>query len=92
VLKNEQHLNMDSTYDHQMFPSKSKCWYSNNCLHFKACCFVNFYIQPVLIKMTGCKMSVDKMSVDKTPVDKMSVDKMSEDKMSEDKMSVDKYL
>ncbi len=25
---------MDSNYDHQMYLSKSKCWYSNNCLDF----------------------------------------------------------
>jgi hypothetical protein len=25
---------MDSNYDPQMYLSKSKCWYSNNCLHF----------------------------------------------------------
>ncbi len=28
---------MDSNFDHQMSPSKSKCWYSNNCLHFLKC-------------------------------------------------------
>ncbi len=33
-LKNEQHLNMDKNFDHQMSLSKSKCSYSNNCLHF----------------------------------------------------------
>ncbi len=33
-LKNEQHLNMDQNFDHQMSPIKSKCWYSYNCLHF----------------------------------------------------------
>jgi hypothetical protein len=31
---NEQHLNIDKIFDHQMSLSKSKCWYSNNCLHF----------------------------------------------------------
>ena len=25
---------MDYNFDHQMSLSKSKCWYSNNCLHF----------------------------------------------------------
>jgi hypothetical protein len=25
---------MDPNFDHQMSLSKSKCWYSNNCLHF----------------------------------------------------------
>jgi len=30
----EQHLNIDQNFDHQMSLSKSKCWYSNNCLHF----------------------------------------------------------
>jgi hypothetical protein len=25
---------MDWNYDHQMSLSKSKCWYSRNCLHF----------------------------------------------------------
>ncbi len=28
---------MDSNFDHQMYLSKSKCWYSNNCLHFLKC-------------------------------------------------------
>jgi len=28
---------MDSNFDHQMSLSKSKCWYSNNCLHFFKC-------------------------------------------------------
>jgi hypothetical protein len=37
VEKKEQHLNMDSNYDYQMSLSKSKCWYSNNCLHFLKC-------------------------------------------------------
>ena len=32
--KNEQHLNINDNFDHQMSLSKSKCWYSNNCLHF----------------------------------------------------------
>ncbi len=27
-------LNTDQNFDHQMSLSKSKCWYSNNCLHF----------------------------------------------------------
>jgi hypothetical protein len=34
VDKNEQHLNIDQNFDHQMSLSKSKCWYLNNCLHF----------------------------------------------------------
>jgi len=25
---------MDLNFDHQMSLIKSKCWYSNNCLHF----------------------------------------------------------
>jgi hypothetical protein len=33
-LKNEQHLNMDYNFDHQMSLNKSKCLYSNNFLHF----------------------------------------------------------
>ncbi len=33
-LKNEQHLNIDQNFDHQMSLSKSKCLYSNNCLCF----------------------------------------------------------
>ena len=33
-LKNEQHLNIDYNFDHQLSLSKSKCWYSNSCLHF----------------------------------------------------------
>ncbi len=31
---NELHLNIDYNFDHQMSLSKSKCWYSNNSLHF----------------------------------------------------------
>ncbi len=34
VEKNAQHLNTDYNFDHHMSLSKSKCWYSNNCLHF----------------------------------------------------------
>ncbi len=34
VEKNELHLNIDYNFDHQLTLSKSKCWYSNNCLHF----------------------------------------------------------
>ncbi len=34
VEKNEQHLNIDQNFDHQMSLSKSKYWYSHNCLHF----------------------------------------------------------
>jgi hypothetical protein len=30
VEKNEKLLNRDYNFDHQMSPSKSKCWYSNN--------------------------------------------------------------
>jgi len=37
VLKNEQHLNVDLNFDHQMYLSKSKYWYSNNYLHFLKC-------------------------------------------------------
>ncbi len=33
-LKNEQHLEMDKNFDHQMFLSKSKGLYSYSCLHF----------------------------------------------------------
>jgi hypothetical protein len=33
VLKNEN-LNIAKNFDHQNSPNKSKCWYSNNCLHF----------------------------------------------------------
>ncbi len=32
--KNEQHLNIVWSFEHQMSLSKSKCCYSNNCLHF----------------------------------------------------------
>ena len=28
---------MDLNFDHQMYLSKCKCWYSNNCLHFLKC-------------------------------------------------------
>ncbi len=34
VLKNEQHLNIEWNFDCQMSLSKSKYWYSKNCLHF----------------------------------------------------------
>jgi len=34
VEKNEHHLNMDYNLYHQMSLSKSKCYYTNNCLHF----------------------------------------------------------
>jgi len=34
VENNVQHLNIGYNFDHQMFLSKSKCGYSNNCLHF----------------------------------------------------------
>jgi hypothetical protein len=34
VEKMKQHLNIDLNFDHQMSLSKSKCWCSNNCLHF----------------------------------------------------------
>ncbi len=30
---------MDQNFDHQMFLSKSKCWYSNNFLHFLSALF-----------------------------------------------------
>jgi hypothetical protein len=33
MLKNEQHLNIDESFDHISL-SKSKCWYLDNCLHF----------------------------------------------------------
>ncbi len=34
---NEQHLNVDYNFKHQMFLNKSKCLYSKNCLHFLKC-------------------------------------------------------
>ncbi len=37
VEKNELPLNTDYNFDHQMSLSKSKCWYSNNCLHLLQC-------------------------------------------------------
>ncbi len=37
VEKNEQHLNKEYNFDQQMFPSKSKCLYSSNCLHLSKC-------------------------------------------------------
>jgi len=37
VEKNEQHLNIDWNFDHQMSLSKSKCWNSNISLHFLKC-------------------------------------------------------
>jgi len=37
--KNELPLNIDWDFDHQMSLSKSKCWYSRNCLHFFKACF-----------------------------------------------------
>ncbi len=35
--KNKQHLNIYQDFDPQMSLSKSKFWYSNNCLHFLKC-------------------------------------------------------
>ena len=32
--KGQTFLTIDQNFDHQMSLSKSKCWYSNNCLHF----------------------------------------------------------
>jgi hypothetical protein len=32
--KNERHLNIDYSFDHKMSQSKSKCWYTKNCLNF----------------------------------------------------------
>ena len=40
VLRNEQHLNKDQNFDHQMSLSKSKCWHSNNSLHFLMQCSI----------------------------------------------------
>ncbi len=37
MLKNEQHSIIGNNFNHQMSQSKSKCWYSNNCLHFLKC-------------------------------------------------------
>jgi hypothetical protein len=34
VEKNKLLLNIDFNFDHQMSLTKSKCWYSNNSLHF----------------------------------------------------------
>jgi hypothetical protein len=34
IETNEQHFNINWKIDHKMSLSKSKCWYSNNCLHF----------------------------------------------------------
>ncbi len=50
--KNEQHLNTDQNFDHQMSLSKSKCWYSNKCLKVhrsidasvEKCQFVSFFL------------------------------------------------
>ena len=33
-VKNELHLNIDYNFKHKMSLSRSKCWYSNNCLYF----------------------------------------------------------
>ncbi len=33
------HINIDKNFYHQMSLSKSKCQYSNNCLHFLMCVF-----------------------------------------------------
>jgi hypothetical protein len=33
-VKNEQHLNKDKNFDHEMSISKKKCLYSYNCLQF----------------------------------------------------------
>ncbi len=37
VEKNGLCLNINQNFDHPMSLSKSKCWYSNNCLHFVKC-------------------------------------------------------
>ncbi len=36
-VKNEPHFNKENNFAHKMSLSKSKCWYSNNCLHFLMC-------------------------------------------------------
>jgi len=43
VEKNEQHLNIDWNFDHQMSHGKSKCWYSNRWLHFKSVLLLTFW-------------------------------------------------
>jgi hypothetical protein len=35
----KKNKNMDYKFVHQMSLSKSKCWYSNNCLHFFKACY-----------------------------------------------------
>jgi hypothetical protein len=43
-VKNEQDLNIDQNFDHKMSLGQSKCWYSNNCLHFfKACSSIELF-------------------------------------------------
>jgi hypothetical protein len=37
VEKNEQHINIGYNFYHQICVSKSKYWYSNNCLHVLNC-------------------------------------------------------
>jgi hypothetical protein len=49
---------MDSNFDHQMSLSKSKCWYSNNYLHFLECAV------PLLIKSRECFMREQKSKSD----------------------------
>ncbi len=51
--KNEQHLDIDFNFYLQVYLSKTKCRYSNNCLHFfKARCIHCFYFSQSNINFT----------------------------------------
>jgi hypothetical protein len=56
--KNEQHLNIYYNFYHQMSLRKSKCWYSNNCLHFLKCA--------VPFNRVGCFEHVSKSDLSST--------------------------
>ncbi len=56
--KNEQHLNIALNFGHQIFLGKSKCWYSNNSLHFlkhtvPLSIFIYLYLTVVIFTTPG---------------------------------------
>jgi len=66
--KNEQHLNIDKKFDPQMSLRESKCWYSDNCSHFKSALFhlrvhsgpkfKKIYIRKLQPYSTSCRSNV----------------------------------
>ncbi len=68
VLKIEQHLDVDSNFDHHMSLCKGKFWYSDNCLHFSKRTVPLLDDQMtqliiMLIKHCVCQMSVGQIYV-----------------------------